>query len=42
MLIGYKLECLADKKLFNLINKDNIMELPRIIKEYKKIKKFNK
>lgn len=38
MLIDYKLEGLSDKKLFNLINKDNLMELPRIIKEYKKLK----
>lgn len=36
LLIGYKVQNLGDKKVFNLISKDNIMELPRIIKEYKK------
>lgn len=37
ILTSYEPQELGDKKVFNLISKDNIMELPKIIKEYKKI-----
>ena len=36
ILIDYRVQNLGDKKVFDLIAKDNIMELPEIIKEYKK------
>jgi len=36
LLIDYIIQDRGDKKVFNLISKDNIMELPKIIKEYKK------
>lgn len=36
ILIDYRVQNLGDKKVFNLITKDNIMELPKIIEEYKK------
>ena len=35
-LIDYRIQDLGDKKVFNLISKDNIMELPEIIRKYKK------
>ena len=36
LLINYKVQDRGSKKIFDLISKNNIMELPRIIKEYKK------
>lgn len=36
LLIDYRVQNLGDKKVFNLVSKDNIMELPKIIKKYKK------
>ncbi len=36
LLIDYVIQDRGDKKVFNLVSKDNIMELPKIIKEYKK------
>ncbi len=36
LLIDYIVQNRGEKKVFNLVFKDNIMELPQIIKEYKK------
>ena len=36
LLIDYSVQNLEEKKVFNLIDKDNIWELPEIIKKYKK------
>ncbi len=36
VLIDYRVQSLGDKKVFNLISKDNILELPKIIESYKK------
>ena len=36
LLIDYVVQDRGDKKVFNLISKDNIMELSKIIEEYKK------
>jgi len=35
-LIDYIVQDRGDKKIFNLVSKDNIMELPKIIENYKK------
>ncbi|MEA2088681.1 MAG: hypothetical protein U9O55_02485 [Patescibacteria group bacterium] len=36
MLIDYRVQNLGEKKVFALIDKDNIMKLPEIIRKYKK------
>lgn len=36
LLIDYVVQDRGDKKVVNLVSKDNIMELPKIIEEYKK------
>lgn len=36
ILIDYRVQNLGEKKVFALIDKDNIMELPEIIRKYKK------
>ena len=38
LLIDYVVQGRGDKEVFNLVSKDNSMELPKIIKKYKKIK----
>lgn len=35
LLIDYRVQDRGDKKVFHLVSKDNIMELPKMIKEYK-------
>ncbi len=36
LMIDYMVQSRGEKKVFNLISKENIMKLPKIIKEYKK------
>lgn len=36
LLVDYKVQNLGDTKVFNLVSKDNIMKLSKIIEEYKK------